>query len=242
MSSAILYLAIVAIWAGVLIPRWLRNDAEQERSSAPARPGRVPGHMAAGAAPDMPADAALDDRDPVDELAEEPASPGLTEAERRDRVLSARRNLLCMLLVLAGGAALIAAARLAAWWVVLPPAMMLAGYLLLLREAGKADAERRLAEHTAADRARRARMEAEMAAYERAAARRPEASGQRRAVSWPGAEEPGTAEPEDPAATAEAGPTAEVLDISARMADEPHDIAEEPYDQDAEAELRAVGD
>ena len=26
MSSAILYVAIVAIWAGVLIPRWLRRD------------------------------------------------------------------------------------------------------------------------------------------------------------------------------------------------------------------------
>ena len=27
MSSAILYVAIVAIWAGVLIPRWLRRDS-----------------------------------------------------------------------------------------------------------------------------------------------------------------------------------------------------------------------
>ncbi|MCW2932597.1 MAG: hypothetical protein JWM19_3559, partial [Actinomycetia bacterium] len=26
MSSAILYLAIIAIWAGILIPRWLKRD------------------------------------------------------------------------------------------------------------------------------------------------------------------------------------------------------------------------
>src|SRR6266851_1241655 len=34
MSSAILYLAIVAIWACVLIPRWLRRDSARG-SSAP---------------------------------------------------------------------------------------------------------------------------------------------------------------------------------------------------------------
>ena len=33
MSSAILYVAIVAIWAVVLIPRWLRRDTS---ASAPA--------------------------------------------------------------------------------------------------------------------------------------------------------------------------------------------------------------
>ena len=36
MSSAILYLAIVAIWAVVLVPRWLRPRA------APPRPVPVP--------------------------------------------------------------------------------------------------------------------------------------------------------------------------------------------------------
>ena len=33
MSSAILYVAIVAIWAGVLIPRWLRRDSSASSSS-----------------------------------------------------------------------------------------------------------------------------------------------------------------------------------------------------------------
>ncbi len=35
MSSAILYVAIVAIWAGVLIPRWLRRDTSAS-AAAPA--------------------------------------------------------------------------------------------------------------------------------------------------------------------------------------------------------------
>ena len=36
LSSAILYVAIVAIWAGVLIPRWLRRDSSPNSSSEPA--------------------------------------------------------------------------------------------------------------------------------------------------------------------------------------------------------------
>ena len=36
MSSAILYVAIVAIWAGVLIPRWLRRDSSASSSSEQA--------------------------------------------------------------------------------------------------------------------------------------------------------------------------------------------------------------
>jgi len=34
LSSAILYVAIVAIWAGVLIPRWLRRDSSSPNSSS----------------------------------------------------------------------------------------------------------------------------------------------------------------------------------------------------------------
>ena len=48
-----------------------------------------------------------------------------------------------MLLALATGACVLAYTKLAAWWVVLPPGVMLIGYLALLREASRADAERR---------------------------------------------------------------------------------------------------
>jgi hypothetical protein len=39
LSSAILYVAIVAIWAGVLIPRWLRRDTSASASAPAAETG-----------------------------------------------------------------------------------------------------------------------------------------------------------------------------------------------------------
>ena len=58
MSSAILYVAIVVIWAGVLIPRWLRRDSSAEEreddesgtaetETAPSAVPAPPGHEAA---------------------------------------------------------------------------------------------------------------------------------------------------------------------------------------------------
>jgi hypothetical protein len=59
------------------------------------------------------------------------------------KVLSARRRLLYLLLVLALGSGALAVTKMAAWWVVVPPTIMLLGYTGMLREASKADAERR---------------------------------------------------------------------------------------------------
>lgn len=131
MSSAILYGAIVVIWAGVLIPRWLRREP--------------------------PADVSFEGSDPVSDsysAGVEPASAMPSPAVRRPvrshdtehtRVLRARRRLLGMLVALAATAMILAEMRLAAWWVMLPPAIMLLGFLALLREASRADAERRSA-------------------------------------------------------------------------------------------------
>ena len=58
-------------------------------------------------------------------------------------MLSARRRLLGMLLMLTIGSGALAFTKLAAWWVVVPPSVMLLSYMALLREAAKADAERR---------------------------------------------------------------------------------------------------
>ena len=46
MSSAILYLAIVAIWLCVLIPRWLKRDSARGARRRPGRPPlpATPGH------------------------------------------------------------------------------------------------------------------------------------------------------------------------------------------------------
>lgn len=58
-------------------------------------------------------------------------------------MLAARRRLLGMLVVLALASCTLAVTKMAAWWVIVPPFVMLTGYLGLLREASKADAERR---------------------------------------------------------------------------------------------------
>ena len=57
MSSAILYVAIVVIWACVLIPRWLRRDSARGAGSAADTP--VPGDVVPGDV--IPAEDAADD-------------------------------------------------------------------------------------------------------------------------------------------------------------------------------------
>jgi hypothetical protein len=155
MSSAILYLAIVAIWACVLIPRWLRRDS--------ARGGSAPATAAPPALsepdPDTENDGPADlDEDPRGVPAAAPAPRRTAEPlgadESRRRMLAARRRLLLMLIGLEIAAIALAGLGLAAVWVVLPPTIMLGGYLLLLREAAQADAERAQYEAEAFARAR----------------------------------------------------------------------------------------
>jgi hypothetical protein len=87
-------------------------------------------------------------------------------------VLAARRRLLGMLLVLAVGSGALAFTGMAAWWVIVPPTVMLLGYMGLLREAAKADAERRELARTRA--AASAAADAAVAAPRRAAPPAPE--------------------------------------------------------------------
>ena len=134
-------------------------------------------------------------------------------------MLSARRRLLGMLLALVAGSGALAYTGMAAWWVVVPPTVMLLGYLALLREASKADAERR----------ELARVRATAAAAV-AAARRAPASGSVPASAR--ASVPGWVPGRVPA------PDAEVIDISASLTA----AGQEFYDQYADAKLRAVGD
>ena len=139
LSSAILYLAIVGIWAVVLVPRWLRP---------PHASGTLESNLAEPVETVLHED--LADPEEEDEGGEE-GSPvpggavgwaGAPAAERRERMLQARRRTLTTLSVLTAGAVAIAAAHLAAPWVVIPPAVMLAGFVLLLREAAQIDAGR----------------------------------------------------------------------------------------------------
>ena len=162
MSSAILYLAIIAIWACVLIPRWLKRDsahtmlppfsdtAVPDGVAAPGAASQDPDSGAGGTATAGTATAAS----PAPAPAARPPGTGtgtgdaprprrvpLSAEESRRRMLAARRRLLGMLILLEAAAIALVVLGLAAMWVVVPPTIMLAGYLLLLREAAHADAE-----------------------------------------------------------------------------------------------------
>ncbi len=167
MSSALLYLAIVAIWAFVLIPRWLRRphllggentdheDMRQEHN-APGRDEEETGGEA-----DASEDAAPTGRD------ERRSRPAATVS--RSKVLQARRRMLTVLVTLMVMAATCTYLKLTSWLMCLPPAGMLGLYLLLLREAAVADAERRW---------RAAEEQRALAAHQRARAARPAGTAQ----------------------------------------------------------------
>ena len=141
MSSAILYLAIVAIWACVLIPRWLRRDSARGTATPVAAAPPVPAEPDAETEDGTPQDApGTAGADPIPAPARAAEPPSAEELRRR--MLAARRRLLLMLIGLEIAAIALAVLGLAAVWVVIPPTIMLVGYLLLLREAAQADAER----------------------------------------------------------------------------------------------------
>ena len=126
-------------------------------------------------------------------------------------------------LSIASGA--LAGTKMAAWWVIVPPSVMLLGYLLMLREAAKADRERaEMARHRMA----RAAAEAGRAPVRRAA---PVARG---AGVVPGAPGVSVASGVSGVSAAEA----KIINIPAT----PERVEEEIYDQYRDAKLRAVGD
>jgi hypothetical protein len=179
MSSAILYLAIIAIWLCVLIPRWLKRDSARGAVIAAdtAADGETP---VTGPTDSDQAELADDGAPPAAEpgVTGRPAAtpaPPLSAEEARRRILTGRRRLLGMLILLEIAAIALAVVGLAALWVIIPPTIMLTGYLLLLREAAHADAERAQREAEAAARAR----ERERAARAKARARERARAAQR---------------------------------------------------------------
>jgi hypothetical protein len=224
LSSAILYVAIVAIWACVLIPRWLRRDSVRTYSTS--LPDTVPGD---GDAVPETADEPLEADHEPPEADHQP--PPLTPEESRRRMLTARRRLLLMLLALEIAACALVLLRLAAMWVVIPPSVMLFGYLMLLREAARADAEH-------------ARREEEIT-YARARAR---AQAARRAtpppaVAPPAPPAPGPDEYRDLGHGRDYAPglAGKYTTSNAETADVP-ETDDEGYDDEYQHRLRAVGD
>ena len=154
MSSAILYLAIVAIWACVLIPRWLRRDSARGTAAPVAAEPPLLQEPDAEAEDGSPADVEGAHEAPRRIKSRMRVAEPLSAEETRRRMLGARRRLLLMLIGLEIAAIALAFLGLAAVWVVVPPSIMLIGYLLLLREAGQADSERTQYEAEATARAK----------------------------------------------------------------------------------------
>jgi hypothetical protein len=140
-----------------------------------------------------------------------------------------------MLLALALGSGALAVTKMAAWWVIVPPFIMLTGYLALLREASKADAERRELAYAGAAEAATGQAAppapATTTAAGTAAGTAPAAGAA--AATAPAAPVAPVAPPPAPPA-----PDAEVIDISASAGQGDKEF----YDQYADAKLRAVGD
>jgi hypothetical protein len=254
LSSAILYLAIVAIWAAVLMPRWLRSHpADADPAGEGAEPQRSPNREETLASPVATADP-VTTADPVAQdpagsppapapaqdaawqpgapvparAASLPGEPGRGPGASRTSILRARRRMLTTLVVLTAGAATIAQAHLAASWVVIPPGLTLAGFLLLLREAAHSDAQR--------SRQTLARQAGEVAPA-RAAAR----PGAPVTESWeyPAGAGPGLARPPVPEPAPDLAPEPE---LTAQVIDLPQRAGDQVYDQYADAAERAVGD
>jgi hypothetical protein len=289
-SSAILYLAIVAIWACVLVPRWLRRPHEQSSDQDTAfgtydsGQAEVAGAGEPAGDPYAPDLATQGEQDAVaygDPVAwEELPVPGRTEGEAdasysvtatysaevtysaeatadeappdayygasahdgqapyhyhvahdapaddwqqgppdgwqqpyvparslgpSAHVVQARRRTLTMVLLITVAVMGSAFIGLTPWWTAVPPFVMLGLYLLLLREAARADVEHAhsWAEAEAAQAARRAELDRERARQ---------------------AEE-----------VSQSQQTAEIITLSRPTDDQ-------LYDQYADAEIRAVGD
>jgi hypothetical protein len=218
MSSSVLYIAIVAVWAFVLVPRWLHRQHAQPQAQPQIE---VDVEVDLEFAADY--DAGPQHYDDFQDAQDGSYSPDAREmrygvgvdadvrgfARRarnfrpprsRSRVLQARRRLLTMLLLLIAVAAACTALKVTSWWAPIPPACMLGFYVLLLHEAARADAEQSRQRAVMESRVRAARQRAHAAAMER-----------------------------------DAQPTAQIIDISARVGDQ-------LYDQYADATVRAVGD
>jgi hypothetical protein len=223
-SSAILYFAIVAIWAGVLMPRWLRPGRRRRYEVTEHFEMHTEVYESEAPADDAPVRAVTEREFTVEEeitWTEEGA------AERRAKILKARRRMLGTLVFLTAGALAIAVLKVAAWWVIIPPGVMLGAFVLLLREVSRSDAEQaRRRAH--AEEIRRRPAEAGIGREAAPAA----AETLERVVSKPVA--PDVAQPSEPVVEI-AAHSAEIIDISARVNDQ-------LYDQYTDAANRAVGD
>jgi hypothetical protein len=156
-SSTLLYLAIVAVWAVVLVPMYLRRDTDTNGISR-LRPRKA--GVTASDADDMqveeePVDVrmalmeygpeTLDDEttDPYEETLDEDGEIAGPRRLRRSTVIARRRRRTFFLVLSLIAATAVVAAGVAPWWVALPPVGLFSGHLALLRTAVGMDVTRR---------------------------------------------------------------------------------------------------
>ncbi|HUZ51239.1 MAG TPA: hypothetical protein VMU94_01750 [Streptosporangiaceae bacterium] len=235
MSSAILYLAIIGIWAVFLVPAWIRRPHATAAGSADETLEHADGELAVEYVTDTENDVEVSveadihvevshhEHEYQEYRHEVPSHAGYAldaesdehaeaqeavqrPSQSREQMLRARRR---MLTILAGMTAVTVGFTflgLVQWWICVPPAGMLVLYVLLLREIAMVEAEQ--ARKRAAWEAGEARRRASEA----------QAEAEREAYE---------------ASPADAG--AQIIDISGRVSDQ-------LYDQYADAAVRAVGD
>ncbi len=180
MSSVLLYLAIVVMWLGVLVPMWLRRDRDTiddiyEEPSASAEADTLIEQKLV-----MPAEAtetaeSVDASDSsgsvgsvesgesgesgesvVEEAA--PVPPRRAQWRRRARIVARRRRRLLWSVLLFLASVVTAAVGIVSWWAVTPSGLLLAAYVAVLRVAVQVDREQRAAAARArAERLRRER-------------------------------------------------------------------------------------
>jgi hypothetical protein len=148
-SDSILYLAIVAIWAGFLVPAWVRRP-HTSTSEVDARTAEYEAEAAVSdVEPDVRVDAHSSRPGPA------PRRPAPGPSQSREQMMRARRRMLTILASLVFITAAFVVTGLVRWWICVPPVVLLVLYVLLLREIAMADAE--LARKRAAWQARAAR-------------------------------------------------------------------------------------
>jgi hypothetical protein len=150
-SSAVLYLAIVALWAVVLVPMWLRRDGD------PGRPTFSRLLHRRSDAPEEPAESqGAQEAEPEDIADGEADLPVPRRRNSRAAVIARRRRRTWGLSLLVLASITTAIIGLAPPWVALPPAGLLGAHLSLLRVAVGMDLARREEEVALARAAERA--------------------------------------------------------------------------------------
>jgi hypothetical protein len=142
MSSAVLYLAIVAVWGIVLVPMWLRRDGEG-----------ITRLLRRGEFPDAVITSEVEPASEVSseaEAFEEAPRVRRTGGAGRAAVIARRRRRTLGLTLLVIAATVVVVLGLTPWWFVAPPAGLLIGHLSLLRVAVKMDSVRQAEARAAA--------------------------------------------------------------------------------------------